>query len=182
MKIIETPRLLIRGITIEEHNNVFKNYGKEEIMNFFGFTSEEQFQTEENKYLGGLTTHRLSVFFFHLIEKESSKVIGDCAFHNWYAIHSRSEIGYGMRAEEYKNKGYMKEALLPILDYGFSQLNLNRVEAFIGTQNIASQKLVTRYGFQQEGRLRSHYCKDGVIEDSLVFGLLKQDFLRKTTQ
>lgn len=179
MKIIETPRLLVRGITIDEYNNVFKNYDKAEAMKFFGYTTEEQYNENYRKYIGGLTTYRLSVFFFHLIEKESSKVIGDCAFHNWYAMHSRSEIGYALLADEYKNKGYMKEAMLPILDFGFNELNLNRVEAFIGTKNTASQKLVKHYGFTQEGHLRAHYCKDGVIEDSLVFGLLRNEFEQK---
>ena len=176
MKIIETPRLLLRRTNIEEYYNVFENYNQVEIMAYFGFTTEEQFLEEKKKYDGGITNYRTSMIYFHLIEKQSNKIIGTCAFHNWFAQHSRAEIGYHMQNEESKNKGYMKEAMLPVLDYGFNEMKLNRIEAFIGTQNIPSQRLVKHYGFIQEGHLRSHYCKDGVIEDSLVFGLLKKDF------
>jgi ribosomal-protein-alanine N-acetyltransferase len=176
MKIIETPRLLLRRTNIEEYHNLFENYSREEIMAYFGFTTEEQFLEEKKKYDGGITNYRTSMVYFHMIEKQSNKIIGVCAFHNWFAQHARAEIGYVIRDEENKNKGYMKEAMLAVLDYGFNEMKLHRIEAFIGTKNIASQKLVQHYGFTQEGHLRGHYCKDGVIEDSLVFGLLKSDF------
>lgn len=176
MKIIETPRLLIRSINITEFNDVFKNYDQDDAMRFFGYTTEEQFLTEKKKYEGGLTTYRTSLVFFHLIEKQSSRVIGDCAFHNYYPQHARSEIGYAMRDEEFKNKGYMKEALMPIIDYGFNDMKLNCIEALISPNNTPSLKLVKHYGFTEEGRLRGHYCKNDVTEDSLVFGLLRDEF------
>jgi len=68
---------------------------------------------------------------------------------------------------------------VPIIDYGFNTMQLNRIEAFISPNNIASQKTVLGQGFRQEGVLKEHYCKDDVIEDSLVFGLLKKDYLAR---
>ena len=73
----------------------------------------------------------------------------------------------------------MSEAILRIIDYGFSQMNLHRIEAFIGPANIASQKLVEKLGFQKEGVLREHYRKQGVIEDSIVYSLLKKEYTTK---
>lgn len=57
-----------------------------------------------------------------------------------------------------------------------AQMQLNRVEAMIGPGNTASIRLVKKFGFVEEGRLRGHYCKKGTIEDSLVFGLLKAEY------
>jgi len=176
MKTIETPRLLIRIVTAEAHRELFEQYEKADAMAFMGYDTEEQYLQEKKKVDGGMTTHRTSVMYFHLIEKQSAKLVGEFAYHNWYPGHSRSEIGYGMRAEAYKNQGFMKEAMLPILDYGFNQMKLNRIEAFISPKNEPSLRLVKRYGFREEGLLREHYCKDDVIEDSLVFGLLRKDF------
>lgn len=177
MKTIETPRLLLQRLTIKEYKDLFENYEQRDAMTFFGFTTEEQFLEEKRKYEEGMFTYRTSFVFFQLIEKSTSKVIGDCCFHTWYVPHSRAEIGYGLREEKDRNKGYMKEAILAVVDYGFDVMKLNRIEAFISPNNIASQKLVTGLGFKQEGLLREHYCKNGVIEDSMVFGLLKKDFV-----
>jgi ribosomal-protein-alanine N-acetyltransferase len=176
MKTIETPRLLLRKLTIKEYTDLFENYTKQDAMAFFGFNTEEQFQEEKRKYDGGLFTFRTSFVVFQLIEKATSKVIGDCGFHTWYLPHSRAEIGYGLREDKDKNKGYMKEAILAVVDYGFEVMKLNRIEAFISPNNVPSQKLVTGLGFKQEGLLRGHYCKNGVIEDSMIFGLLRKEF------
>jgi ribosomal-protein-alanine N-acetyltransferase len=56
-------------------------------------------------------------------------------------------------------------------------MKLNRIEAFIGPGNIPSLKLIAKSGFIQEGHLRGHYCKKGIMEDSLVFGLLREEYL-----
>lgn len=47
-----------------------------------------------------------------------------------------------------------KEAVLAVLKYDFTELNLNRIEALALPENAASQHLLDRLGFQQEGLLR----------------------------
>lgn len=175
--IIETPRLLLRIETAEEYKRIFQSYDDAALMQYFGL-QETELQQEKIKVEGGLCTYRTDVVFFHLIEKVTHQVLGSCAFHNWFRMHQRSEVGYALRKEEYKGKGFMREAFLPIIDYGFTALNLNRIEAFISPNNIPSQRLVQRLGFQQEGLLRGHFCKNDVMEDSLVFGLLRNDYLQ----
>lgn len=54
-------------------------------------------------------------------------------------------------------------------------MKLHRIEAFIGPHNLPSQKLVQKMGFKKEGLLREHYCKKGVVEDSIVFSLLRRE-------
>jgi ribosomal-protein-alanine N-acetyltransferase len=178
MKTIETPRLLLRIETAEEYKQIFESHDDATLMQYFGLT-ETELELEKVKVKGGICTYRTDVVFFHLIEKATHHVLGSCAFHNWFRMHQRSEIGYALRKEEYKGKGFMKEVFLPIIDYGFNTLNLNRIEAFISPNNIPSQRLVQRLGFQQEGLLRGHFCYNGAIEDSLVFGLLRDEFEQK---
>lgn len=72
----------------------------------------------------------------------------------------------------------MPEAISAIIDYGFVQMNLHRIEAFIGPNNEASLSLVKKYLFIQEGHLREHYCKNGKMEDSLVFSILKHEHFK----
>lgn len=176
MEILETPRLLLKKVTIEEYKNVFENFSREEAMTFFGFNNEERFLEQKKKYEGGMMTYRTSFVYFFLEEKSSGRTIGDCGFHTWYIPHSRAEIGYGLREEQDKNKGYMKEAIRAVVDYGFRRMNLNRIEACISPRNTPSLRLVAGLGFKQEGHLREHYCNNGIIEDSLIFGLLRKEF------
>jgi [ribosomal protein S5]-alanine N-acetyltransferase len=174
---LETARLSIRVDAHERYVEVFRTYSDAALKAYTGITSDEDLQKQKDKVWGGLTTYRTSVVFFHLIERSMDKVIGSFAFHNWYPIHNRSEIGYAMAAEEYKNKGYMREALPPIIAFGFEAMQLNRAEAFISPDNTASRRLVERVGFRQEGWLKEHFSYNGVLDDSLVYGLIRKDYL-----
>jgi ribosomal-protein-alanine N-acetyltransferase len=180
MTSIETPRLILRIVTPELYNKVFLTFSIPEIMRFFGFRSEQELEAERLKYEGGLITFNKSFLHFHLIDKATDTVIGSCGYHTWYTQHARAEIGYALYDENNKGKGFMKEAFFPVIEYGFRHMGLNRIEALIGPGNIPSLKLVKAMGFKEEGLLREHYCKNGFIEDSLVFSLLSKEFGKGT--
>ena len=50
----------------------------------------------------------------------------------------------------------MTEAMSAILDYGFNELGLNRIDAVMIPENIASKKLLEKVGFQKEGLLADY--------------------------
>lgn len=175
--VLETERLLLKEVSPEILDEVFTTMTDDEIIKFLGLSGTEELATDRRKWEGGYTTYLISMKQFLLEDKSTGQIIGKGGFHNWYAEHNRSEIGYMMTDESAKNKGYMKEALKAMLDYGFEQMGLQRIEAFIGTANEPSQKLVKRYGFKKEGVLRSHFFKNGKLEDSVCFGLLKDEYM-----
>jgi ribosomal-protein-alanine N-acetyltransferase len=54
----------------------------------------------------------------------------------------------------------MTEAVSSIIDYGFNKLNLHRIEALVGSNNIPSLKIMENHNFTKEGLLRQHYVAD----------------------
>lgn len=173
---IETERLFLRELTPDVYNQVFCSYSDADIKDFFGIQSDEALFKEKEKFKKGLTTFNKSFCNFQIIIKNNNIIIGMCGFHTWAIEHYRAELGYAIHLEAEKRKGYMKEALKPIIKYGFDKMNLHRIEALIGPNNITSIALVKGLGFIQEGHLREHYLKDGAFEDSLVFSLLQKEF------
>ena len=173
---IQTPRLVLRALTPEVYDYVFTKYSKPEIMEFFGCTTVKDYEEELKKYRDGLSMYRKSLLIFQLIEKGSNKVIGWCGYHTWYINHDRAEIGYVITDESKKQKGFMKEALTAVINYGFQKMGLKRIEAMLAPGNNPSLKLVTAFGFQKEGLLREHYLVDGTYEDSVMYSLLEREF------
>lgn len=173
---LETERLSIRIDTEQAYVRAFHTYSDAELKAHFGILTDQALKTQKEKVRGGLSTYRTSVVFFHLIERTLDKVIGSFAFHNWYPAHRRSEIGYAMSEDAWKAQGYMREAARPIVEFGFREMALNRMEAVISPQNVPSIKLVERLGFQQEGHLREHYIVDDVAGDSMMYALLERDY------
>lgn len=175
--IIETDRLWLKELSPEVMDKLFATGSDVEIMNNLGLTTIDELAKEKENFRHGLTTYRLSFKNFLMVEKATGRAIGKCGFHTWYLQHKRAELGYAMTAEDTKGKGYMTEAIKALLKYGFNSMDLNRVEAFVGRNNEASLKLMKNFGFTEEGTLRSHYFKNGVMEDSICFSLLRSEYL-----
>lgn len=178
---IETPRLRLRSVNDEEYVHVLNTYSDEDLAAVFNLKSPEEISKERQRAVKGFSTFNKSLLLFYLIDKTTNKTIGWCGFHTWYTDHNRAEIGYGMSEENVKAKGLMTEALSAILHYGFTTMKLHRVEAFVGSENVPSLKLMKKFGFKQEGVLREHYFTNGRFEDSLVFGLLRDEAMEGIT-
>lgn len=175
-EVLKTNRLVLKRLLPNDFNYIFENYSKEEIKKLLGHDSEDEFLKEKSKYEKGYTTYNRSFVYFQIIEKLSKSIIGDCVFHNWYFEHKRAELGYSITNERFKRKGLMSEALKVIIDYGFNEMKLHRIEALVGDKNTASLKLMEKYNFVREGLLRQHYFIEGEFENSIIFSKLKSDF------
>lgn len=143
-------------------------------MDFFGFSALEELTSEQNRYEKGLSTFNKTFLYFQLIEKKTNQIIGWCGFHTWYTDHNRAELGYGLNADQFKGLGFMSEALPAVIEYGFTEINLHRIEALVAPWNTPSLKLLKSNKFEREGLMKEHYLKDGVYEDSEVYGLIRK--------
>lgn len=175
--VIETNRLLLKALTPALMRKVLTTMSNDDAIAYLGLTGPEELSSERKKLAGGLETYRNTFLQFVLEVKETGKNIGRGGFHNWAVQHARAEVGYLITDVSQRNMGYMKEAMAAIVDYGFRELQLNRVEALIGPDNEPSLRLAKGLGFVEEGRLRSHYFVDGVYHDSLMFGLLRSEYM-----
>ena len=72
----------------------------------------------------------------------------------------------------------MTEALGKVIDYGFKNLNLHRIQAMVADSNTPSVRLLNRYGFTKEGTMREDYVVDGKNDDSDCYSLLRWEWDR----
>lgn len=106
--------------------------------------------------------------------KETKGLIGTIGFNAWIPKHKRAELGYEL-SEEHWRKGYTSEALHSVLSYGFDELNLTRIGAVVFKGNEASNQLLRRFGFENEGILRDYMYQSGVPHDAYVYSILKRN-------
>lgn len=176
LETLETERLYLKKVTPEDLITIFAELPEAEAMALLGLRTHEEYLRDKAKSDGGYVTYDRSIVAFLLVLKETGKTLGRGGFHNWYFDHRRAELGYALFDEKEYGKGYMGEAVKAIIRYGFEVMNLNRMEASTSPNNAASQAILKRNGFQQEGFMRQHYCRDGIVEDSVMFSLLKEEY------
>lgn len=112
---------------------------------------------------------------FVIVLRDSGKVIGTIGF-MWVQPENRSsEVGYSL-SRDYWNRGLMTEALAATLDFGFTQLNLNRIEAQHECDNPASGHVMQKAGMQHEGTLRQRIYNKGRYTDVELYAILRRDY------
>ena len=106
------------------------------------------------------------------------KMIGKCILFQFSQQNHRAEIGYILN-REYWRKGLMYQALEAVIDFAFNTLKLHRIEADVDMENAGSLGLLEKLGFRREGLFRERWFVYNEWQDSVMLGLLKQDWLSK---
>ena len=110
---------------------------------------------------------------FAITEAESGEVIGsiDMRINRMQTGH----IGYWLAAEA-RGRGLTTAALRALSRWAIEELGLGRVELVTDPDNIASQRVAEKAGFQREGILRSILVnRDGSRRDGVMFSLLPDE-------
>ena len=84
-----------------------------------------------------------------------------------------------MLSTQYWGRGIMTEVLKAILNYAFSEIELNRVQAEVFDGNIASVHVLKKCGMLFEGIARQKYYKNGIYIDTAQYAIIKDDFKNK---
>jgi RimJ/RimL family protein N-acetyltransferase len=104
------------------------------------------------------------------------KFIGDVAIRpNW--AHADGMIGIAIGERDYWGKGYGTDATRLIVQYGFIELNLQRVTLGVHAYNSRAVRAYEKAGFQIEGVIRGETLREGRRTDGLYMGILRQEWL-----
>ena len=122
------------------------------------------------------TTHPRRHYHLGIVWNATADVIGLVRLSISAPEHRGADIGYGLRRDRW-NQGVATEAATLLVDFGFRRLGLHRVFAFHHPGNVASGRVMTKLGMQQEGLLRENILNhDGSWRDSLLYAVLQQDW------
>lgn len=173
---LETGRLVLREVNEQDKNDIFQYLSDEDVMKYYGlspFTSVSEV-VEEISWYKSIYDSEIGIRW-GITERDCNKVIGSCGFHNWDKRHNRAEVGFELN-KEYWNKGMMTEALRAVIQYGFSNLHINRIQALVEPENTSSLQVLKKVGFKEEGLLAQYEFTRGKYDDLIMLAILKKDF------
>lgn len=174
--LIETERLVLRKVTEDDADSLLAYLSDEAVTHHMGltpFVSKEDALDEIGWY--NSIFEKATGIRWGITVKAEDPVIGSCGFLNLSKKHHRAEIGFEL-SKEHWGKGIASEALQAVVAYGFTQLDLNRIEALVEPTNVPSQNLLERNSFVREGLLRNYEFTCGKFDDLYMYSLLKREF------
>lgn len=173
---LETPRLYLRVITFEDAPTMQKIRSDKNIMRYMDTFHHDSLSISKDFISKNIETYnKKQGLFWALKHKETQQMIGDFSFWRIDKKNARAEIGYTL-LPDYWGKGYMSEAMVRIVKFGFNDLNLHSFEANVNPENIGSKKLLQKIGFQKEAHFKENYYYDGKFLDSEIYCLLERNF------
>ncbi len=101
----------------------------------------------------------------------NGKLAGSIGLHKIVAGH-KAEIGYWL-SQKHWSRGIITEALAGVVQFGFENLKLHRLYAYVLAGNQGSRKVLERNGFVCEGCLRKNYKKQGRLYDGWLYAKVK---------
>ena len=107
-----------------------------------------------------------------ITDKTNSAFVGYINLGDMNRYDGYMEIEYAIVAE-YRNKGYATQAVKRILDYGFKEMNLSVIAAWVRSHNEESTRVLEKCSFTFEGRLRKH-ARDK--SDTLCYSVLREEW------
>lgn len=175
---LRTDRLILRKIDFEDIDFILKHFGDEEVCKYMvdnepittmegakdiiNWSHSDKSNPSNNRWL--------------IILKESNKPIGTIGYHRWDRTNNIAEIGYDL-SKSYWKQGLMSEALKKVIEFGFSKMSLNRIQAFVHVENAASYNILRKNGFYAEGIIRDMYYFRGKYHDHYFMSLLLKDYI-----
>ena len=111
-----------------------------------------------------------------IVPKTTDQLIGVAGLHNMDHRQRHCSFGIVIGVKEEWNKGHGTEATRLLVDYAFRTLNFNRVWLHVHEFNERGVRAYEKVGFRKEGRLRQDCYRDGRYWDTLVMGILREEW------
>lgn len=169
--ILETKRLLLRHLTIDDLDELFRLYSDPEIRRYFpeGALTREGTTEELSWHMNDYSDHP-NLGLWATIHNETGKFIGRCGLLPW-EINGVQEIEIAYLIDKaFWNQGLATEAAQGLLRYGFENLNLRRIICLMHPDNLASQRVAKKIGMTREGEANGIAAKNFL---TLVYSISK---------
>ncbi|MCS1390124.1 GNAT family N-acetyltransferase [Lysinibacillus boronitolerans] len=147
LKIIETERLYLRALKMDDHHELSKVLSDPESMQYY----PHPFNQEEVKNWISWNEKNYKQYnhgLWAVVLKEGDRFIGDCGItmQNIDGLWL-PEIGFHI-IKAYWNKGYATEAAFACKEYAFNVLGYSEIFSYTTLKNIPSQKVAEKIGME----------------------------------
>ena len=174
--VLDTPRLTFRRMLKRDSADMFEYASRPEVTEYLLWSPHES-ESYTRRYLSYLQSRYRSGDFhdWALVYRETGKMIGTCGFTRFNLEANSAEIGYVLNPACW-GRGLAPEAVRRILQFGFLELRLHRIEAHYIVGNDRSRRVMDKVGMVYEGILRDSIHKPGKYVSVGVCSILAEEY------
>lgn len=173
--VIETARFFLREFTPTDATLLVKHFGNPQAATY---VENQPIRTREQanewlKWMGGVFSDPRALRCAATL-KGGVPFVGYGGLYNWNREINCASLDYNV-LPDFRGKGFATEIASAIIEYGWQNLKLNRIEADVVCGNITTLHILEKLGFKREGTMRQRLLKGGKYYDVCLLGLLRSD-------
>ncbi|PKB72097.1 MAG: GNAT family N-acetyltransferase [SAR202 cluster bacterium Io17-Chloro-G6] len=178
---ITTERLVLREFKPEDWREVLAYQQDPCYLEYYPWITRTESDVREfvQWFLDEQAESPRTRFQLAVILRETGKLIGNCGIRRKPDNAWEADIGYEI-APDYWRNGYATEAAAALMEHGFNEMGLHRISSWCIAENGASARVLQKLGMREEGRLRENEFFKGRWWDTLIFGILKDEWSNPT--
>ena len=179
-KMLETERLLLRQLTIDDTETVYNNWtNDDEVTEYLTWPTHKDISVTKNVLENWIKEYSKNDFYqWAIVLKEINEPIGTISVVNKKDKTKMVEMGYCI-GKQWWNKEITTEALSAIIKYFFEEVKVNRIQAFHDVRNVSSGKVMMKCGMKFEGLLRQAGLNNSGISDHALYAIILEDYSKK---
>ncbi len=129
-------------------------------------------QAKFDLWFGGIC-HDASRVVFAIRRKADLRLLGYVQLINILPAPRTAELGVLIGATSDRGQGYGQEAVRMAVQFGWRDLNLQRISLLVIGENPNAARVYLKSGFEVEGLLRRASYVNGAFRDITVMGILR---------
>ncbi|WP_245807668.1 GNAT family N-acetyltransferase [Halobacillus massiliensis] len=175
LPVLETERLILRKISKSDVNDMYA-YGSNPLVSEYvtweTHTCQEDTEGFIDLILEGYLNKEKALWAMEL--KANGKMAGTIDFVSIDKKHRSGELGYVL-SDKFWGQGLTTEASRKVIEFGITELGLERIQARCLAENIGSQRVMEKAGMTFEGTLRKGFFAKGKFHDLKVYSILREE-------
>ena len=166
----------LRAIEREDIPTFVRWFNDPEVRHYLEMYLPMSKAQEENWFEAQLKDTSSHIF---AIETEEGALIGNIGLVDLDWKNRSAVLGVVIGEKEYWGQGCGRDAISALLSFAFNEMNLHRIHLFTYDFNERAIHCYEECGFCLEGRAREAVFRDGRYYDSLLMGILREEFVKE---
>lgn len=142
-----TQRLILRPLTLQDEQEIFELRSNDAVNQFLDRPKAQSLK-DAQQFIQKITDtiQKNEGVYWVIALQHDPKLIGSIALWNFAPEENMAEIGFELHPQ-YQGQGIMREALTKVIEFCFTTIQLQTIEAWTHINNVSSIRLLEKNHF-----------------------------------
>jgi RimJ/RimL family protein N-acetyltransferase len=166
--VIDGERIYLSNFVQSDVPTLTSWFQQLEVTAYIGMQGASFLVEQEQQWFESYVKSNDKEQHFAVIDKHTHRLIGNVSLMDIRQVHQRAELGIVIGEREYWSKGYGREAIRLLCQYGFAFRNLHTIYLWYVSYNERARKSYEAAGFRETGRIPAARLFNGKRYDDVV--------------